>query len=62
VVVTIDDPSEGEYYGGLVAAPLFSTVMSGSLRLLNIAPDSYEGALVQTRTTAQDYSRTGGDQ
>ncbi len=39
IVVMIDEPANGEYYGGLVAAPLFSTVMSGALRLLNIDPD-----------------------
>jgi cell division protein FtsI (penicillin-binding protein 3) len=39
MVVVIDEPSGGEYYGGLVAAPVFSKVMSGSLRLLNIPPD-----------------------
>ena len=39
IVVMIDEPDNGDYYGGLVAAPLFSTVMSGALRLLNIDPD-----------------------
>ncbi len=39
IVIMIDEPSDGDYYGGLVAAPLFSTVMSGALRLLNIDPD-----------------------
>lgn len=42
IVVMIDEPSAGEYYGGSVAAPVFSTVMSGALRLLNIAPDQQE--------------------
>ena len=41
-IVIVNDPSEGEYYGGLVAAPLFSAVMGGALRLLNVAPDDYE--------------------
>jgi cell division protein FtsI (penicillin-binding protein 3) len=41
-VVAINDPSGGEYYGGLVAAPLFSTVMEGALRLMNVPPDDYE--------------------
>ncbi len=40
IVVMIDEPNNGDYYGGLVAAPLFSTVMSGALRLLNIDPDA----------------------
>jgi cell division protein FtsI (penicillin-binding protein 3) len=42
IVVMIDEPSAGEYYGGLVAAPVFSRVMTGALRLLNIAPDQAE--------------------
>jgi cell division protein FtsI (penicillin-binding protein 3) len=47
-VVMIDDPSNGEYYGGLVAAPLFSSVMNGALRLLNVPPDDYEGMVAST--------------
>jgi cell division protein FtsI (penicillin-binding protein 3) len=47
-IVTVNDPSAGEYYGGLVAAPLFSTVMSGALRLMNIAPDNYIEAVAQS--------------
>jgi cell division protein FtsI (penicillin-binding protein 3) len=43
----INDPSGGQYYGGLVAAPLFSSVMTGALRLLDIPPDNYEGMVVQ---------------
>jgi len=35
----IDDPKGGQYYGGQVAAPVFSRVMSGALRLLNVSPD-----------------------
>lgn len=40
-VVTIDEP-QGDYYGGLVAAPVFSKVVADALRLLNIAPDDIE--------------------
>jgi cell division protein FtsI (penicillin-binding protein 3) len=39
MVVMVDRPDDGEYYGGLVAAPVFSRVMEGALRLLDIAPD-----------------------
>ncbi len=42
-VVMIDEPSAGKYYGGQVAAPVFSTVMGGALRLLNISPDEFPG-------------------
>lgn len=47
MVVVIDEPSAaGQYYGGIVAAPVFSKVMSGALRLLGIAPDQEEGTPV----------------
>jgi len=41
VVVVIDDPSNGEYYGGVVAAPVFSNVVEGALRILAIPPDNF---------------------
>jgi cell division protein FtsI (penicillin-binding protein 3) len=43
-VVVIDEPQGGEYYGGRVAAPVFSRLMADSLRLLDIPPDRIEGA------------------
>jgi len=39
MVVMIDEPSAGQYYGGLVAAPVFSKVMSSTLRILGVTPD-----------------------
>ena len=39
MAVIIDEPRGEDYYGGLVAAPVFAKVMSGALRLLNIPPD-----------------------
>jgi cell division protein FtsI (penicillin-binding protein 3) len=38
-VVVIDDPSAGQHQGGAVAAPVFSAVVGGALRLLGVAPD-----------------------
>lgn len=38
-LVMIDEPGAGDYYGGLVAAPVFATVMQGAARLLQIPPD-----------------------
>lgn len=38
-VVMIDDPSNGDYYGGKVAAPVFSSVIGEALRIMNVAPD-----------------------
>jgi cell division protein FtsI (penicillin-binding protein 3) len=39
MVVVVDDPRGKHYYGGVVAAPVFSAVMTGALRLLNVPPD-----------------------
>ena len=49
-IVIVNDPSEGEYYGGLVAAPLFSAVMGGALRLLDIPPDNFETMVADNRS------------
>lgn len=40
VAVMIDEPGGGQYYGGTVAAPVFSSVMAGALRLLGVKPDA----------------------
>ena len=40
IIVVIDEPGGEGYYGGLVSAPVFSKVMAGALRLMNIAPDN----------------------
>jgi cell division protein FtsI (penicillin-binding protein 3) len=39
MVVTVDEPEARRHFGGQTAAPVFSRVMAGALRLLNIAPD-----------------------
>jgi len=39
-VVAVDAPNSSEYYGGEVAAPVFSRVMGDALRLLNVRPDT----------------------
>ncbi len=51
-VVVINEPSNGEYYGGKVAAPVFSRVMAGALRLLNIPPDAV--SLLHTQRTGTE--------
>jgi len=40
VAVMIDEPSAGVYFGGDVAAPVFSQVMAGSLRAFGVEPDA----------------------
>jgi cell division protein FtsI (penicillin-binding protein 3) len=39
VAVMIDEPSAGKYFGGLVAAPVFSQVVQQTLRILDVLPD-----------------------
>ncbi|MFZ2737710.1 MAG: penicillin-binding protein 2 [Burkholderiaceae bacterium] len=39
VAVMIDEPSAGQYYGGAVAAPVFSEVVQQTLRLMGVQPD-----------------------
>jgi cell division protein FtsI (penicillin-binding protein 3) len=38
--VMIDEPRAGQYYGGAVAAPVFSRVMGEALRLMAVVPDA----------------------
>jgi cell division protein FtsI (penicillin-binding protein 3) len=39
IVVMVDEPSEEQYYGGLVSAPIFSKVMTGALRIYGVESD-----------------------
>ncbi|MDR2220269.1 MAG: penicillin-binding protein 2 [Methylobacillus sp.] len=40
IAVMVDEPGNGQYYGGTVAAPVFSAVMSGALRQLGVPQDA----------------------
>ena len=39
VAVMVDEPSNGVYYGGAVAAPVFSEVVQQTLRMMGAQPD-----------------------
>ena len=39
VAVMVDEPSNGQYYGGIVAAPVFSATVQQTLRVLGVQPD-----------------------
>jgi cell division protein FtsI (penicillin-binding protein 3) len=39
VAVMVDEPSAGQYFGGIVAAPVFSEVVQQSLRMMGVTPD-----------------------
>ena len=53
-VVVINDPQGEDYGGGAVAAPVFSAVTSGALRLLGAAPSEFP------EEVASRSSRPGG--
>lgn len=40
IAVMLDEPSAGQHYGGQVAAPVFSQVMQGALRLMGVPHDA----------------------
>lgn len=40
VVVVMTDPQGKLYYGGLVSGPVFSRIMEGTLRILDVQPDA----------------------
>jgi cell division protein FtsI (penicillin-binding protein 3) len=52
MVVMVDDPSNGKDYGGQIAAPVFSKVMAGALRLMAVPPDDVP--LLQTRLAEEE--------
>jgi cell division protein FtsI (penicillin-binding protein 3) len=62
-VVVVDDPQVGGYFGGVVAAPVFSRVTSAALRLLAVQPPtpllSLPGAAVDLTTTAVGSTEGG---
>lgn len=50
VVVLINEPKAGQYYGGAVSAPVFSNIMGYALRSNNITPDAVESDKTAKRT------------
>ena len=46
IVVTINGPTGDKYYGGEVAAPVFSEIVTAVMRLNNVAPDAFDSAIV----------------
>ena len=53
-VVVIDEPSGELHQGGHVAAPVFSNVMTGALRLMDVPPDDLRNVPATTLVQAND--------
>ena len=54
VAVMVDQPSKGKYFGGDVAAPVFSQVVQQTLRVLNVAPDMDVKAQINAKPVAAE--------
>lgn len=52
MVVMVDEPGGKQYYGGLVAAPVFAKVMQGALRLFNVPPDDPQATMLMAGVEA----------
>lgn len=60
MVVVIHEPEGNEYHGGTVAAPVFAKVMTGALRLLNVAPDDLQSLKLRQASAAGAAADKGG--
>ena len=55
VAVMIDEPSAGQYYGGAVAAPVFSEVVQQTLRMMGVAPDMAVKPQIMAKTEEESF-------
>ncbi len=55
VAVMVDEPTNGVYYGGLVAAPVFSETVQQTLRVLGIQPDMNVKPQIVTETVEESF-------
>lgn len=60
LISMINEPRGGDYYGGLVAAPVFSHIMADALRLLNVPPDDLP-ALTPQYVARQDKRKSAAE-
>ncbi|MFZ2387568.1 MAG: penicillin-binding protein 2 [Polaromonas sp.] len=55
VAVMIDEPSDGKYYGGLAAAPVFSEVVQQTLRMMGVQPDMSVKPQIETQAVEESF-------
>ena len=55
VAVMIDEPSDGKYYGGLAAAPVFSEVVQQTLRMMGVQPDMDVKPQIVTQAVEESF-------
>ena len=54
VEVMVDEPGKGVFFGGDVAAPVFSEVVQQTLRMMNVAPDLDVKAQITAKPVAAE--------
>ncbi len=55
VGVMIDEPSDGNYFGGVAAAPVFSEVVQQTLRMMGVQPDMSVKPQIVTQTVEESF-------
>ena len=60
MVVAINDPIKGSYYGGIVSGPVFRNVMEGALRLMDVSPDNLDAWLAAQAVAEAKRARAAG--
>jgi cell division protein FtsI (penicillin-binding protein 3) len=51
----IDEPSNGRYYGGDVAAPVFAETVQQTLRMMGVPPDMAVKPQIVTNSVAESF-------
>jgi cell division protein FtsI (penicillin-binding protein 3) len=55
VAVMIDEPSDGNYFGGVAAAPVFSEVVQQTLRMMGVQPDMSVKPQITTQAVEESF-------
>ncbi|MFC6283259.1 MULTISPECIES: peptidoglycan D,D-transpeptidase FtsI family protein [Polaromonas] len=55
VAVMIDEPSDGNYFGGVAAAPVFSEVVQQTLRMMGVQPDMSVKPQIVTQAVEESF-------
>ncbi len=55
VAVMIDEPSDGKYFGGIAAAPVFSEVVQQTLRMMGVQPDMDVKPQIVTQAVEESF-------
>jgi len=55
VAVMIDEPSDGQYFGGVAAAPVFSEVVQQTLRMMGVQPDVSVKPQIVTQAVEESF-------